>query len=320
MTWVIGTDEAGYGPNLGPLVIGASVWHYSGSQPLDVALKKLAQALGTIAEPTPDEGFCIADSKKLYSPARGLARLESCLLAAIAACEMSPRDWRDAWARIAPDSFVHLEAETTYCSKPSHWPIAAAAESLDKLQRRFRVVLDRQQWRLHAVRCRAVFPGAFNEGVRRLGNKAHVLSQTTLELAAAALAELPAEEAVVCCDKHGGRNHYAGVLQHCIPDAWIQPRLESLECSTYECQLDGRMVRFEFRAGGECQPPTALASMAAKYLRELAMQAFNRYWATHVADLKPTAGYPGDAARFHNQVRAAREKLGIAEDAFWRSR
>ena len=27
MGYLIGTDEAGYGPNLGPLVISASVWH-----------------------------------------------------------------------------------------------------------------------------------------------------------------------------------------------------------------------------------------------------------------------------------------------------
>src|SRR5690606_28526958 len=100
MTWVIGTDEAGYGPNLGPLVIGASVWHYRGAQPLDVALKKLARALGTLAEPTPEVGFCIADSKRLYSPARGLARLESCLLAALANCGLTLSGWRDAWARV----------------------------------------------------------------------------------------------------------------------------------------------------------------------------------------------------------------------------
>lgn len=30
MTWIIGTDEAGYGPNLGPLCVGASCWHAAG--------------------------------------------------------------------------------------------------------------------------------------------------------------------------------------------------------------------------------------------------------------------------------------------------
>ena len=31
--YLIGTDEAGYGPNLGPLVISATVWQVSGARP-----------------------------------------------------------------------------------------------------------------------------------------------------------------------------------------------------------------------------------------------------------------------------------------------
>ena len=45
--------------------------------------------------------------------------------------------------------------------------------------------------------------------------------------------------------------------------------------------------------------------MFAKYLRELAMVYFNRWWCAAVRDLKPTAGYPRDAGRFINDLRAA---------------
>ena len=55
----------------------------------------------------------------------------------------------------------------------------------------------------------------------------------------------------------------------------------------------------------------ALASMASKYLRELLMLEFNRFWQSHVADLKPTAGYPGDAARFHEAIRPAARHSGL---------
>ena len=44
--------------------------------------------------------------------------------------------------------------------------------------------------------------------------------------------------------------------------------------------------------------PAALASMTSKYLRELAMRAFNEFWCGRVHDLAPTAGYPRDARRF----------------------
>ena len=56
---------------------------------------------------------------------------------------------------------------------------------------------------------------------------------------------------------------------------------------------------------GEEFLPTALASMTAKYLRELSMRAFNEFWCARVPGLRPTAGYPGDAPRFKQRDRIA---------------
>jgi hypothetical protein len=64
----------------------------------------------------------------------------------------------------------------------------------------------------------------------------------------------------------------------------------------------------------------ALASMASKYLREVVMEVFNRFWRKQVADLAPTAGYPGDAQRFYDDIRAARESLQMADEVLWRKR
>ena len=64
----------------------------------------------------------------------------------------------------------------------------------------------------------------------------------------------------------------------------------------------------------------ALASMLAKYLREVFMRQFNRFWLGHVPGLKPTAGYPGDARRFYDQIRDAMAELGLSEDQVWRKR
>ena len=60
--------------------------------------------------------------------------------------------------------------------------------------------------------------------------------------------------------------------------------------------------------------------MISKYLRELLMQEFNRFWQKHVPDLKPTAGYPNDAGRFMGAIRLAMQRLGISETAVWRRR
>jgi ribonuclease HII len=83
----------------------------------------------------------------------------------------------------------------------------------------------------------------------------------------------------------------------------------------------GREVAVVFRPRADsASAAVALASMLAKYLREVCMRQFNRFWATHVPGLKPTAGYPVDARRFLADIRPAMAALGIPEEAVWRVR
>jgi hypothetical protein len=60
--------------------------------------------------------------------------------------------------------------------------------------------------------------------------------------------------------------------------------------------------------------------MASKYLRELAMGAFNEFWRRRVAGLRPTAGYPQDARRFKADIAGALASLGIDDRQLWRAR
>lgn len=58
--------------------------------------------------------------------------------------------------------------------------------------------------------------------------------------------------------------------------------------------------------------------MAAKYLRELAMHAFNQHWLERLPELQPTAGYPGDSRRFKSDIAAVQQSLGIDDRIVWR--
>jgi hypothetical protein len=124
----------------------------------------------------------------------------------------------------------------------------------------------------------------------------------------------------VLCDKHGGRDRYLPLLMNCFPDRFIEVVSEGRLRSVYRFGPAQRRVQIAFQARGESHLPTALASMASKYLRELAMHAFNDFWRQQVADLRPTAGYPIDARRFKADIAAAQQSLGIEDRILWRTK
>ena len=103
-----------------------------------------------------------------------------------------------------------------------------------------------------------------------------------------------------------------------IPDNLIEIYGESRAQSLYRWGPPSRRVAFRFVAKGEGFLPSALASMVAKYLRELAMKAFNAFWQQRVPGVKPTAGYPVDARRFLTDIDGACRDLKIATGQIWR--
>ena len=65
--------------------------------------------------------------------------------------------------------------------------------------------------------------------------------------------------------------------------------------------------------------PTALASMVAKYTRELYMLRLNRYFGEEIAELKPTAGYVQDGRRFLQEIGPLLAQKGIKQELIVRS-
>ncbi len=322
MPYLIGTDEAGYAPNLGPLVVSASVWwvdeeHWQ---------KDLYRHLNRVVCKTPPRNgkppsrLAIADSKALYSPATGLRCLERGVLAALALVNHCPADWIDVWQLLDPRSVDDLPKVPWHVDYDLRLPVAADADELVKLVPNLRNSLERLGVRLMALNSRAVFPDEFNRSNVELGNKSETLSKTTLGLISSALELCGDEPVLIVCDKHGGRNQYGRLLQQQFPDVLIEVHGESLRESIYRWGPEDSRVDVRFRMGGESFLPTALASMTSKYLRELAMRAFNDFWCGRIPDLQRTAGYPGDAKRFLNDIQTVQTELGIATGVLWRDR
>jgi ribonuclease HII len=323
MPYLIGTDEAGYGPNLGPLVISATVWRV----PPGIRAADLYEHLAAVISPTPLKAadrtngrLVMADSKVVYRPGEGLRSLECGVWPAMGLLDQWPESWSDVWHALAPDSAGAMLSQPWYAEYDSRVPVDANRRELQALNEALSDGLEEADVWLTDMVSRAVFPAEFNELLERHDSKGTALSHLTLDLITRVMEPLDEGPISVVCDKHGGRDRYAPLLSEHFPERVIEIRGEGREQSVYRFGPQERRVDVRFCAGAESYLPVALASMASKYLRELAMQAFNEYWCDRVHELEPTAGYPQDAKRFWEAIAPVKRELGIDDRVMWRNK
>jgi ribonuclease HII len=319
MPFVIGTDEAGYGPNLGPLVVTATVWQLDDGVDAVSLYKHLRRLVTNCVDRATKKKICWADSKAVYKNGSGLDRLERGVLSALALIGRLPRQWSDLWQWLDPQFAARIEQEPWHSGYTSPLPLWMEDDGLAELTACLQTGLAAAGVRLVGMFCRAVFPCEFNSLVET-GNKADALSRVTLALVGEALSSIPADRTHVFCDKHGGRDYYLPLLQQQFPDDWIEVRRQTGMESCYRFGGEQRPVEIGFYVGGEKFLPVALASMTSKYVRETAMRPFNEFWCGRVPGLKPTAGYPVDSRRFKKQIAGVQQELGIDDRVLWRSR
>jgi hypothetical protein len=367
---LIGMDEAGYGPNLGPLVVAATAWQVpdevsafrrqcrddgesasAGGQlggATATAVRPAKHQLhhdcvdlysvlrNIVAKSASERRIAIADSKALYHTGLGLRQLERGIHAVLLTMQRSLPCWSAIVKHCKADPDCHHLRVCWPAGFDCQLPVDATADELARLGARLARACDAVGVRPLAIRAKLVFPEQFNDLVAYYDSKGAALSHVTVgllreltdllcppaELGSARESPAPSPQPPIhtVCDKHGGRNYYTALLQHHFSEHWIAPVFESHAESRYEWGPPEAPVRVIFRMNGERFLPTALASMTAKYLRELAMRAFNAFWREHVPDLRPTAGYYGDSGRFKKDIAAKQRELGIDDHVLWRKR
>ena len=330
MGLVFGIDEAGYGPNLGPLVITVTCWETPG-RPADLDFWKVlgrvisqtpARTSGDrphpASPPGPREKLHVGDSKAVYTPQRGLASLETSVLSLLG-CDQS--GWcclEDLWRGLGNLLPGDDCGEPWFQPERLRLPIPLAADPgrIAVFAARLRTAFNNSGIRLRSVRSDIVLTQRFNRLTDDLGSKGALLSQATLQLLRSEWNPPNDGEVLILADKHGGRSNYHAQLVDVLDGLLPLCIQEGREHSRYRV-LDAEL-RFEARS--ERHFPVAVSSMISKYVRELSMEAFNRFWREHAPDVAPTKGYPGDAARFREEVAAARQQLAIPDVAFWRTK
>ncbi len=311
MAWLVGIDEAGYGPNLGPFVmtaVAARVADDAVALDLWDVLRDVTRRHGEA-----DDGrLLVADSKVVYASGDGLNSLAQVVHALLGPCPAENCTSLDhLLTAFCPEALAFLNEEAWYAGtvevttseRIDHKCRAAGVEAL-------------------AVRGAVVCTPRFNDLAATAGSKGAVLGHALCQLAA----WRPDGDDGISplhyhIDKHGGRNRYAALVQQAVAGGMVVSGEEGRDRSSYRVLGLPREMHFTFqpRADGAyfC---VALASMVSKYLRELLMAEFNRFWQGHVPGLKATAGYPLDAMRFYEAIRPAAQRLGMSDRALWRQR
>lgn len=311
-----GIDEAGYGPMLGPLCVGLAVFrieqHAAGANAPDLWDTLKAGVCRSLKELRADtkHRVAIADSKALKLPNQSktkhpLFHLERATLSLLASAGVDVPDDEHLFAALGSV----LPDEPWYAGESVSLPLATSADDLRIAANVLRSCLRGAGVELLELRCRVVGESEFNQTIRDTGSKATVVAGAVADHIGlvrerwGGSALETGDEIRIACDRLGGRATYTDLLRRALPGVQVSAIAESPEISAYHLgpvDASGTSpARALFMTESEQHHmPVAVASIAAKLVRELSMRRLNGHFGAQVPELKPTAGYVQDARRW----------------------
>jgi ribonuclease HII len=301
VTIVAGIDEAGYGPHVGPLVVAAAAYRLE-DDAREADLDRIVSDKAVRAE-----GLPTADSKQLFHSGGSVKRIEMSTLGHMAlSCGCLPV--RVAGLLNGALDFSAAEAgKLPWYAKRLMQTALPRVATFDELQARtdwHRDWLEKRGARFESLILAPVLVPRFNRLTQAAGSKAWTLFHTTGRLIETLVKRFPDEKLVIHIDRQGGRIHYGSLLQTFFPMAPLTTVREKPESSAYRMDWPGRSpvaIDFRVKADGR-RAPVALASVAAKTVREQFMFSLNEWFVEQLDELKPTAGYGTDGRRFLDEV------------------
>lgn len=302
MAVLVGIDEVGFGPLLGPLVVSSC----SFSLPEELLKADLWQILvKSVGNRRKRLGgrLLIADSKRAYSKSTGIKNLQRTTLACLKYLGKEPATLTELILLLCPSCAERLSGYPWYENVESYRILANKAD-VAIASRVLADDLSANQIRLLELKSCCLDVAHYNKMVAAVKNKNNVLFTATSELIKTAFDNFADDGLHILVDRQGGRVRYRKSLQRMFPTMELKILCESSTVSSYEMRADGREMRLHFVVRADDSfLAVSLASMISKYLRELLVDNINRYFVSHYAELKPTAGYWKDGLRFIADLR-----------------
>lgn len=335
--WLIGVDEAGLGPLLGPLVTAAVIFEAPDDAPPFAYGTDFFRAFG----PVDDDGaglvadpraarrhpwrWAVADSKATHAIDADLLRGVTQLGLTCTGQWPSPPvpdgpafdPRRELLRHLGAEDGLRRLAEVPWHATPEapfpdKVPATANAESPPWV-----ACLDRAAkagWRVDSFAARVVMPSRLNEAFDAGLNKSEAAMREVGDLLRWADARCPAGESwTATVDRQGGRRRYGAFLSSVFPDAWVRTEEETAERSVYGVEgPEGRMRRVAFCVKADAEVPgVGWSSQVAKWCREGMMAELNAWFGGRVRGVRPTAGYPVDGLRFLEEAGEVADGSGV---------
>jgi hypothetical protein len=262
----------------------------------------------------------VADSKKVKQGTHGMQRLERTVLSFWAAWKGKlPSSTEDLLEECGTD-MDRLRSCPWYRDLSQELPLHSPREEIELGAHLLRRELDEVGIEILHMALRAVEVEEFNLLIERTDNKSRTHFHAYAEVIRCMLEHVP-DGGHLVADRCGGRTHYAQALRDSCPGSRVQVIAEGRQGSIYRLDQDGRSLRLTFVSRGEERAfPTALASCAAKYLRELLIHALNNWFCSQVPGLRRTAGYYVDGKRFLNDIASFARSAELPMGRLVRSR